>query len=117
QEAGGGSEAPDGAPHAERNVALAALDERRRQDRQRRRGDNCRAEALQGTRRDQRRLRPREPGKKRRESEDNDPREEEAPPPEQIGRPAAEQEEPAEDKRVRADHPLQARLREHEVDL
>ena len=36
---------------------------------------------------------------------------------EQVGGAAAEQQEPAEDERVGADHPLQVLLREAEVDL
>ena len=65
QDAGRGAEAADRAPGAERDVALAALGERRREDRQRGRRDDRRAEALEGAGGDQRRLRPGQAGEER----------------------------------------------------
>ena len=117
QHAGRGAEAADRAPDAERDVPLAALGEGRREDRERRRRDHRRAEALERARRDQRRLRPGEAGEQRGEREHDEADQEQAPPPEQVGRAPAEQQEAAEDERVRADHPLQVLLREPEVDL
>ena len=75
------------------------------------------AEPLEGAERDERRFAPRETAEKRSEREDADAENEDAPTAEQIGRPAAQQEEAAEDERVRADDPLQVLLREPEVGL
>ena len=83
-----------------------------RDDRERRRCDDRRAEALHGARRDQHALRPGETAEERGDREDRDADVEDAAPPEQVGRAAAEQEEPAERDRVRGDHPLEALLRE-----
>src|SRR5439155_1095483 len=79
-DAGRGAEAADRAPDAERNVALTALGERRREDRQRRRGDHRRAEPLERARRDQRPLRPGQARQQRGEREQDDAGEEEPPP-------------------------------------
>src|SRR5205814_1082097 len=74
------TEAADRAPDAERDVALTALGERRREDRQRRRRDHRRAEPLERARRDQRRLRPGQARQQRGEREQDDAGEEEPPP-------------------------------------
>ena len=117
QDARRGAEAADRAPHAERDVPLAALGEGHRQDRERRRRDHRRAEALNGARRDQRRLGPRQAGEERGEREHDEPGEKDPPAPEQVGRAAAEEQEAPEHERVGADDPLQVLLREPEVDL
>ena len=100
------------APDAERLVALRALLERRRDDRERRRRDDRRADAPA----------PRAPRSARRSSsaspQASDAAEKSAipimnmpPPPEQVGRAPAEQQEAAERDRVRDEHPLQRVLR------
>ena len=73
QHAGGAAGAGDGAPHAERAVALGAFGERRRDDRQRRRRDDRRAQALHGARGDQPRLRLGEAAGERGQREDDEP--------------------------------------------
>ena len=64
----------DGAPDCERLVALLALGERRREDRERRRGDHRAAEALDGARRDEEVVRVREAAGERGEREQREAR-------------------------------------------
>ena len=106
----GGAEAADCAPDAERDVPLAAFMERRGEDGECCRSDDRRAEPLEGTRRDERRLRPGEAGEERREGEDDEAAQEDPSATEEVGRAAAQEQEPAEEERVRADHPLQVLL-------
>ena len=117
EDAGSGADAADRTPGAECDVALAALAEHRRQDREGGRRDRRCAESLQSPGRDQRGLTPRQPAEQRAEGEDDEADHEDAPPPAQVGEPASEEQEAAEHERVRRDHPLQVLLREPEVDL
>ena len=117
QYAGHGAEAADRTPGAEGDVALTAFAERRGEDRQCGRGDDRRAEALEGAGADQRRLRPGQPRQQRGHGEHDDADEEDAAAAQHVGGPAAEQQEPAEDQGVGADHPLEVLLREPEVAL
>ena len=117
QHAGGGAEAADRAPDAERDVALLAFGEGRHEDRERGRGDDRRAEALDGPGADQRRLVPRERREERRRREHDEADDEHAPAAEKVGRPPAEEQEAPEHERVRADHPLEVLLREPESTL
>ena len=66
---------------------------------------------------DQRGLGPGEAGEQRADREEGDAGDEEPAPAEQVGHPAAEQQEAAEHDRVGGDHPLQALLAEVEVGL
>ena len=60
---------------------------------------------------------PGEPAEQRADREDDEPGHEDAPAADDVGQPAAEQQEATEDERVRADHPLQVLLREPEIGL
>ncbi len=111
----GGADAAEPAPDPERLVALGALGEGRGDDRQRGRGHDRGADALDHAGRKQRRRRPGEPAHERRGREEQDTGHEHAPAPEQVGRPSSEQQQAAEGERVGAQHPLQAVLREAEV--
>ena len=117
ENARGRPEPADRAPDAECDVALPALGERRREDRQSRRRDDGRTEPLESARGDQRPLRPGEARQQRGDREEDDACKKDAPTPEQVGRSPAEKQEAAEHERVRADYPLQVLLREPEVDL
>ena len=112
-----GARAPERAPDPQRLVALGALAKGRRHDREGGRRDDRRAEALHGARADQDVGAVGEPAGKRGEREDDEPDDEDQPPPEQVGHPAAEQEEAAEGDRVGGDHPLHGLLGDVEVDL
>ena len=117
QHAGCAAAARGGAPDTEREVALAALRERRGQDREGCRRQHRRAEPLERAEGDQRSLRPGEPVEQRTDREDHEACDEEPAAPEQVGEPAAEQERAAEEDRVGGDHPLQALLAEVQVGL
>ena len=117
QHAGRGAAAGDRAPDAERDVALAALGEGRRQDRERGGREQRAAEALGRAEGDQRRLATRRSRRQGADREEGDARDEEPAPAEQVGQAAAEQQEAAEHDRVGGDHPLQALLAEVEVGL
>ena len=117
QHAGCGSEAADRAPDAERDVALLAFGEGRHEDRQRRRGDDRRAEALDGPGADQRGLVPRERREERRRREHDEAADEHATAAEDVGGTSAQEQEASEDERIGADHPLKVLLREAQVDL
>ncbi len=112
-----GTEAADSAPDAERDVPLTAFGEGRHQDRERRRRDRRGAEALDRTCSDQRGLGPGEPAEQRADREHDQADHEDSPASEQVRGAAAQEQETAEDERVRGDHPLQIRLREVEVGL
>ena len=117
QHADGRAGAGSGAVDPEREVPLAALGERGHQQRERRRREQRAAEALEGAEADQRGLRPGEAAEQRADGEEGEPRDEQPPAPEQVGEPAAEQQDAAEHDRVGGDHPLQVRLREVQVGL
>ncbi len=117
EDAGRGAEAADRPPGAERDVALFPLTEGRGQDRERRGGDRGRAQPLERPGRDQRLVTPCEPAEQRADREDDEAAHEDASAPEDVGEPAAEQEEPSEDQGIGADHPLQVFLREAEIRL
>ena len=102
---------------AERDVAVAALAERRHQERERGRGEQRATEALQGAEGDERGLRPGESAEERARREHGEARDEEAAPAEQVAEPAAEEQRATEEDRIRGDDPLQARLRKAEVGL
>ena len=97
-------------PRRERLVALRALGERRREDRERRRCDQRAAEALDRARRDQQVVGVREAAGERGDHEQRQPEHEQPAAPEQVGHAAAEQEEPAERQGVRTGDPLQVRI-------
>ena len=100
QHPGGAAGAGDGAPDAQRAVALRAFGERGRDDRQRRRRDDRRAEALNRARGDQPCLRLGQAAGQRGEREDDQADHEHPPAPEQVGEASAEQQEPSERQRV-----------------
>ena len=112
-----GAEAADRTPRAERDVALAPLGERGRQDREGSRRDGRRAQSLERAGDDQRRVVPGEPAEQRADREDDDPDHEHDAPPDDVRQAATEQEEAAEHERVGADDPLQVVLREPEIRL
>src|SRR5207247_9029402 len=111
------AEAADGAPHAEGDVALTALAESGGEDRERSWSDDRGAEPLERTGGDERRLRPGQAGEERSEREDDQAAEKDSLASEQVGGASAQEQKAAEDERIRADHPLQIRFRETEVDL
>ncbi len=78
QPARGAADAAERAPDPERLVALGAFLEGRGDDRERRRGHDRGADALQRPRGDQRRRRPREPAQQRGEREQHQPGHEDA---------------------------------------
>ena len=110
-------DAADGAPDAERLVALRALREGRRDDRERRRGDDRGADALDGARDDQHGVALGQAAEQRREREDGDADQEHATAAEEVGGAPAEQQEAAEGDGVGRQHPLQVLRREVEVGL
>ena len=73
------------------------------------------SEALDRPRRDQPRLRVREPARQRRAREEGDPDDEEPEVPEEVTEPSAEQQEAAERQEVGVHDPRERRLREVEV--
>ena len=103
--AAGGDRAPD----AERLGALILPGECRRDDRERRGGDEGAAEPLERPAGDQHSGRLREAVEQRGGAEHDDPGREQPLTTEQVGRAAAEQQEAAEDERVRVDDPLEVR--------
>ena len=117
QHTDGATAAGGSAPHAEGDVPLTPLAEGGDDDRERGRGEQCAAEALQRPGDDQRSFRPGEPGKQRAEREHRDACHEQPPASEQVGKAAAQEQHPAEQDRVGGDHPLQALLGEMEVVL
>ena len=107
----------DRRPDAERLRPLGPFPERRRDDRQRRGRHERRAEALGAARDDQPRLAVGEPAEQRRGREEDEPGEEDPLAADQVAGATAEQQEPAEQQRVRVDDPLEARLGEPELRL
>jgi hypothetical protein len=117
QKAEGGAAGGDRAPDAERLRALLALREGRRDDRQRGRGHERGAQALQRAGGDEHPAGLRQAVQQRGDREDHDADEEHTLAPEEVRRSTAEQQEAAEDERVAVDDPLEARRREVEVGL
>jgi hypothetical protein len=106
--------AGDRAPDAQRPVALGAVAEGGRDDRERRRRDDRGAEALGGAGGDQLALGRREPGEQRGDPDQQQAGHEDAPATEQVGGAAAEQEEAAEGEDIGVDDPGQVFLGEVE---
>ena len=104
--------AGDRAPDREGLVALDALGERGREDRERRRRDDRRAEPLHGARADEHAARAREAAGERGCHEQQEPDHEHQTTAEQVGHAASEEQEAAEGQGVAARHPLQVRGRE-----
>ena len=107
----GDRRARDRAPGRERGRALAAR-EGRRQDRERRRHHQRRADALdQGLTDDQARHVPRQRGEQRSDREQTGADDEDAPVTVEVAEPAADHEQRRERQRVSGDDPLEARQR------
>ncbi len=106
------ADAADRAPRAKRAVALSALRERGREDREARGRDDRAADALDGARSDQPRGGGCERARKRRGGEEKDAHEQDSPAPEQVGCAPAEHQQAGEGQRVGVDYPLQALGRE-----
>jgi hypothetical protein len=114
----GGTAAPGcGAPDAEREISLASLAEGCGEDRECGGREQRGAEPLQRTESDQRSFRPREAVEQRAGRKQDHSCDEQSPAPKEVGEPAAEQEDAAEEDRVGGDHPLEALLAEVEVGL
>ena len=110
--------APGGrAPDAEREVAVTPLGEGRHQQRQARGRQQRAAEPLDPAERDERARRPRERAEHRSDGEQADAGHERPPPADEVGEPPPEKQETAEHDRIGGHHPLEAGLREAEVDL
>lgn len=103
------------APDPERVVALGALSEHVHHDRQGGGQHDRGAQALNGSRCDQKRVAGRERASQRRRREHAQPCHQEPATPEQIRGMTAQQEKAAERERVRGHHPLQAGLGEVQV--
>ena len=116
EDAGRGAAPRDRAPDPERLVPLrAAVAEGRVDDREGRGRDDRTAEACDGAEGDQPRAAIREAAHERCEREQRHSEHEHAAAAEHVGRPPAEQQEPAEREGVRRDDPLERALRELEV--
>jgi hypothetical protein len=111
----GGAACADAAPEAERLVALGALVEHVHDDRERGGQHDRGSEPLQAAHRDQEAVGCRKRAGERGGGEDPEPEHQDASASQQIGAPAAEQEETAEGEAVGGDHPLQVRLAEVEL--
>ncbi len=112
QDTGCAGRTRDGAPGAQRLVALGTVLKEAGDDREGGRRDDRGAQALCRTGGDQLALVRGEPGRQRSDPDDNEARHEDAAPAEQIGSPAAEQQEAAEGDHVGVHHPGQVGLRE-----
>ena len=114
EHAGGAAGSGDGAPGAERLVALGAVAEGGGDDRERRGGDDRRAQALGGARGDQLTLGRAKPAASEAARDEQEPGDEHAPAPEQVREPPAEQQEAAEGEHVGVHDPGQVLLGEVE---
>ena len=112
EHAGRGGETADRTPDAERRVAIGALVERRRQDRQRGRRHHRRADPLEQASGDEHPLAARQARRERARAEHDQAGEEDPPSPEQVGESAAEQQQPPVGQQIAARDPLQVLLRE-----
>jgi hypothetical protein len=117
QDAGSAPAARCGAPNAEREIALPALTEGRRQDRESGGRQQRSAEPLQRAERNQRSLRPGETVEQRANGEHDEAHHEEPAATQEIGKAATEKECSTEEDCVGGDHPLQALLGEVQVGL
>jgi hypothetical protein len=117
EDADGRSAAGGGAPDAERDVAVSPLREGRHQERETGGREKRPAETLEPTEGDERACRPRERAEDGAEPEERNPGGKDPAPSENVAQPASEEQEPAEDDRVRGDDPLEPRLREPEIGL
>ena len=117
QPCGRAAEPAEGAPDPERLVALRALVEDRRDDREGGRRHDGRADSLQRTGRDQGLVRPGQAAQQRRDREEDEPDHEHAAAPEQVRCTATQQEEAGEGEGVGAHDPLEPLRREAEVRL
>ena len=108
-------EAAERSPDSERLVALGALGEQGRDDRERGRGHDRGTDPLEGAGADQRLVRPGEPAEKRSEREESEADHEHPPPPEQVRGSPSEQEQPGEGEGIGAHYPLQPLRREGEI--
>ena len=114
QHARGAARAGDGAPDAQRAVALGALGEGVGHDRQRGGGDQRGAEALQGARADEPDVGLGQAAEQRREREDDEADHEELAAAQEVGEAAAEQQEATEGEGVGVDDPGEVVLGEVE---
>src|SRR5262249_61611148 len=99
QDAGRGATSSGRSVDAERDVAIATLGERRHQERERGRGEERSAEALDGAEGDQRALGPGKSAEERAEREDGQSDDEQAPTAEQVTQPPAQQKRSSEHDR------------------
>ena len=106
-DAEGAAEAGQPAPDAHRDVALAPVGEGHGEDREGGGRHERSAETLHGADADEHALRRRQAAGQRRDGEEAEAGGEDPAAAQQVGEPAAEQQEPAEGQRVGADHPLQ----------
>jgi hypothetical protein len=102
---------------AEGLVALAALGERRGDDRQSGRRDDRGTQTLQGARGDQLGVVRRQAAEQRGQREQAQAEDEDPAAAEQVGGAPAQQQEAAEHQRVRVHHPLEVLLREVQLGL
>ena len=107
----------DRGPDAHRFRALGALGEGRRDDGERRGRDQRATEPLHAAEDDEELRARREPVEEGGDGEDHDADEEHALAAEEVARAASEQQEPAEDERVRVHDPLEVGVRHVEVGL
>ncbi len=107
----------DRRPDAHRLRALGAFRERRRDDRERGGSYERGTQTLQAAAEDEDFRGRREAVQERRDSEDHDADEEDPLAPDEVAGAAAEQQEAAEDERVRVDDPLQVGIRHPQVGL
>jgi hypothetical protein len=97
----------DRRPDAHCHRPVAGRGERRRDDRERGRGDQRGTESLHGTRRDQHGVVAGESGDQGRDGEGGEARDEQTPPAVDVAEPTAGQQQAREHQDVAADHPLQ----------
>ena len=114
-EAEAGAHTGNGAVVADRAGGLVAFGEARRQEGKRRRGQDCGADALQRAGADQPGGGLRQADGERCGREERDPDDEHPAPPEDVARPRAEQQQPAERERVRVPYPREPRGRAAEA--
>ena len=114
-DAGGARETGHSRPCTERQISVASVGERGRQDRERGRRHHRRAGSLGEPGGDEHPLRLGQATRERGEREESEPADEDAPSPDQVGSAPAEEQEAAVGEHVAADDPLQALLGEVQV--
>ncbi len=117
QNTGGSTASRCGAVDAERGVPLTPVREGRHQQREGSGSEQRSSKTLDGPERDERAFRPGQAAEQGADREDGEPGYEQSPAAQEVGKPTTEEQRPAEHDRVRRDHPLQARLREAEIQL